>query len=139
MSNPLDAGTNTISVTMKYGKDDPWVVFHGPLGLVYADICTAYGYEPVDGMTLHELVQECDKIVRGGQAVSNILGGRVVKTESTKPEPTDPDAGIFKEIEAAQTNEQLIDVWSRNKDRFKANPKLADASKARKAQITNNN
>lgn len=91
---PATAPTaESMSVTIKYGKgyEETWVVFHGNIWQIRADLIAYFGVDVNygSGLTLNELVVAATNVAHGTGNVAAILGGTPISvTESLTGEPT---------------------------------------------------
>lgn len=118
----------TISVTLKgEGRDAAWIVFHGTPEEVDHNI------DYVKNHGLFEKVVEVEALYKASSTVAQKLGGRFVKEESAKSEPSE-DEHVKGLIEAASSVAELTDIWARYQSKIQGTP-LFDLMGKRSAEL----
>lgn len=143
-----------VSVTIKFGsdKDAPWVVFHGTMQQVRAQIIASFAYDDTaNEWTDAELVTQATKTAAGLMVATSGLGGTPIsggrrggssafaaareKTESAPPAEPEPELTLAQRIEACESVPDLQALWVENAAAIQSEG-LVDAWKARGKALT---
>ena len=137
-----------VSVTFKRGKgfEEPWIVFHGSEPEVRQNMINVFGLgsDFASGLTLAELVTNCDHDFKTLGILSRHLGAQVVgdthpeysNDPAPVPEPEkDEPRTVFTEIREAVSKSDLNQVWKFHPEEVKR-PEVMEALRARMAEIT---